>query len=256
MQTLLIRFSVIVAALVLSTGCGRTAGNPSTQSGADQVGQSIHTSMTLPPHDFAAVVKVLSPSGTSYCSGTFVTGHTVLTAAHCTLENGTYTVVAAFGTFTTAKKNALGNGTVYDASDIALLTFDEDVAAPDQVIAVGNEVHQNEELYLVGFGCDNFYDHTGGETKREGRNRVSQITSFLEFITPTPLAAHSIISQDGQSATCFGDSGGAGIKRNTDGTYALVGVIHSGGVRTDGLSSQLVDLTRQENQAFIHQNAI
>ncbi|NBT58671.1 hypothetical protein EBT16_07810 [bacterium] len=48
---------------------------------------------------FPGVVKVISSTG--YCSGTIVSNKAVLTAAHCTLQSGEYTVVGNFGSAST-----------------------------------------------------------------------------------------------------------------------------------------------------------
>ncbi|MCB0405363.1 MAG: trypsin-like serine protease, partial [Bdellovibrionales bacterium] len=81
--------------------------------------------------EYPAVVKVVSPGGLGLCTGTFISERAVLTAAHCTDRDGTYTVLSGFGVFQTDTVMNYGNGSLGDPNDLALLLFPDAVASRD-----------------------------------------------------------------------------------------------------------------------------
>src|SRR3989338_8573424 len=86
---------------------------------------------------YSPVAMVVLPNGAGICTGTFISTKAVLTAAHCAKENGRYSVVSSFGTFSTYTHPYMGPGVVDDPNDIAVLVFDTDVADASQIYGIG-----------------------------------------------------------------------------------------------------------------------
>ena len=139
---------------------------------------------------FDAVVEIITPGGSSLCSGTMVSSMAVLTAAHCAQLAGEYTVLTHFGTFTTQNVQTFSGQPLTDAvddpNDVAMLWFDSPIAdaSQGQVYNIGSSVDVGETLTLVGYGCDNFDTHGGTGIERYGTNVVYSMDDYINFMTP------------------------------------------------------------------------
>lgn len=201
--------------------------------------------------EFPGVVLVVNPSG-SICSGTIVSRSAVLTAAHCTLAEGSYLVKGGFGkTVSTSTRENFGPGIVDDPNDLSVLVFPADTFKSEHVFSIGSSVRTGDTATLVGYGCNNVYTNRGAGVKRMGTNQVASLNEYVEFYTPATSSNYrGIIGPDNRAGSCPGDSGGPAFKE-VDGQYEIVAVTHAGGVWGRTIISQYVDLTRNDNRGFI-----
>lgn len=237
--------------ILLTVACGKTS-----EVDLDVLESPSNRSLIV-TSDYPAVVMVVMPGGQGICTGTFVSPRTVLTAAHCTLEEGTYTVVSSFGMFRTRVKRNFGPGTLQDPEDLALLVFSSAVANPrkGQVIAVGSQPDLAEKVRLVGFGCNDLETRLGTGVKRTGTNQVAKVGDYLELYTPrvavtAAASTRGLLGSDNRTGTCFGDSGGP-LLRWSNGSWGVSAVSHAGGVHGDGFASAFVNVNRVTNFDFL-----
>ncbi len=202
--------------------------------------------------DYPSVVKVVSPGGFGLCTGTFVSPRAVLTAAHCTLTAGQYTVVSQYGIFRTYQVESFGPGVANDPNDLAVLIFDEDKVPAEGVTFLGARPAELEHIRLVGYGCNEIEHRTGAGLKRTGTNQVYRLTDYVELHTPrTSVVARGILGPLNRAGSCFGDSGGPMFRETDEGALQVVGVAHAGSWNADRILSYYIDLNRWDNFDFL-----
>jgi secreted trypsin-like serine protease len=208
-----------------------------------------NANITLPTPDSSSstittgynpVVEIITPDGTHLCTGTFVSSVVILTAAHCALDSGRYSIITPFNTFYSSNVIHFGPGTVSDTNDIALIIFNSSVS--NQFYNIGTQTAIGDILQLVGFGCDNIDSKTGAGLKRTGSNMVDALGYFIQFVTPITSTDSGILGPDNVAGSCFGDSGGPALNSNLQ----VVGVTHAGGNEGSYILSQYVDLINQQ----------
>lgn len=206
--------------------------------------------------DFSPVVEVVLPGGRSICTGTIVSEHAVLTAAHCALEDGRYLIVTDNGNFSTYNHYYTGEGTVDSTDDLAVLVFDEVIAsrANGEVYNIASDVNEGDEARLVGYGCNDLTKRSGAGIKRTGTNLIAEINDYITFLTPKSSSSAStrgIIGAENRAGSCFGDSGGPALAKSGN-SYNIVGVTHAGGSYGNDFISEYVNVaTNASNRAWL-----
>lgn len=236
-------YTFAFAALLL-TACGKDVYSGDGLPAASGRVSSITT-------DFPGVVMVLSPAG-ALCTGIIVGRRAVITAAHCLLSNGRYTIRTDRGDFSTSDRDSNGPGTVDDPRDIGMLRFDADVTDNDNDIhTFASSVNQGDNVTLVGFGCTNPDTRRGAGTKREAHNVIAEKNSDFLVLLTAASTVRMIIGDENQGGTCFGDSGGPlFVERN--GKQQLVGITHAGGKLGALMVSEFVNVAdRTDNRSFL-----
>jgi|GEM_PF-1170699 len=245
------RFSSLVLSSVfalLLSACGGDQFEAYEAASSEQVVQT---------SEYPMVVFIALPEGAGLCSGTFVSKRSVLTAAHCTQEAGTYTIFTSFGTFSTTEVMNLTTGQLNDPSDLAMLVLDHDAAIWDagQIAFIGEPAVQREKLTLVGFGCDSLKTRLGAGRKRLGQNFVAGLDEYIELLTPaSSQASKGVLGPKNRAGSCFGDSGGP-LLRMRGGKPEVVGVSHSGGYRGSDIVSRYTNLHYGSNLRFLEDAA-
>jgi V8-like Glu-specific endopeptidase len=178
-----------------------------------------------------AVVALVS-YGETFCTGTLIGPHTVVSAGHCKMDSGLTaseisvffgTTVGGSGT-SIAAKDWQAHPSYYEKSDgtpmydVSVITLNKDASVTPmawQSSSLGNIAGQS--LVLVGYGVTNAYQQTGSGTRRQITNKVlAQDSNFVYY-------------GSGVDGTCQGDSGGPAFL-DVGGTLTVVGVTSFGDV--------------------------
>lgn len=180
-----------------------------------------------------ALVAQYSRGGSVFCSATVISANELATAAHCVdgmqqhlrsgasiriiLGDNLYQNQIEFsGEVTEYLNHPNWTGSINSGADIALMTFSPSTSVAPMPLYAGNaaQIPRGEVFDFVGFGV------TGDGRGDSGIKRTADIA----YVGIDSRAPSFIRSEDPEKNLCSGDSGGAGLKREGDGVWSLVGV--------------------------------
>ncbi len=232
----------LVVALLASCGGGGGGGDGgSSGSGEGQFGGScglkITNGSTCPSGDGPiALVLLESADGTpgALCTGAFITGRHILTAAHCLatgfprieiqLKSGIYGVSRKY-----SPAGYRPNGPTIQASDYAILELSSPVAGVTTLPLLASEaIGRGRRINIIGFG----QDQNGQSVFQplpfsDGLRKGTMIVSAVDSSTGIFAAEYSSTQQ----SVCEGDSGGPAIVIAANGQAAIAGIAQAVGER-------------------------
>ncbi|NDG27611.1 MAG: S1 family peptidase [Proteobacteria bacterium] len=228
----------LITSLFILSGCGKSL------SEAELPRPSSRTAMAT--QGFPGIVMI---TGQKLCTGTFVSPSTILTAAHCLLDAGPFTVHTTRGPIQTTQKVTLGSGAEGDPFDVALLYLPSPVASPQEIIPVASGASVGDAVTLVGFGCSSSEIPASGGIKRLGSNIIAERSEFLEVATPG-IQIKQIAGPENRAGACFGDSGGPLLKKVGE-LFMVIGVSHGAYNEGSRQMSQFVDFSQPSVRNFL-----
>jgi len=197
---------VIIAFHFLTLGCGR---ENSSQKG--EATRSITNGKPFSVEQFPQSVNLLitRAKGLANCSGTIISRHVVLTAAHCTDGYRAAEIEGGIPAFVGKKSVAMHAhprwNTGKGGGDMALLVFPPNSFDKYyRVFLDPNEIRAGREVLLIGWGKTNDADSRSGQKPTYGRNVLTDRKQETIEVMGVSSGAGTGVS----SALSNGDSGG------------------------------------------------
>lgn len=168
---------------------------------------------------------VMVHTGGGICTGTVISSHHVLTAAHCVRDPNRLSIASSRRSIDVARVH-LPPRAFNLRNDIAVVEVVESLSPPPVAVNLDPDVLPEEmRVRLVGFGLTSTGSHDSG-VKREGEAEVRRTESYLRTVP-------------GTGGSCYGDSGGPALAR-IRGRETVVGVVSHGLSRRCENGSELV----------------
>jgi hypothetical protein len=174
----------------------------------------------------------LAFDGQGMCTGTCVTPHVGLTAAHCVWGEDAAHLSALFGDSEEEPAlviDAVAVETADDDADIAMVAFAGACPAATPFRREGLEPFVGDPVVMVGYGVTSEYGDDFG-LKRSG-------VATLYSIDPEDvngLEEGELATSNDPAGTCYGDSGGPTFMTFEDGVEVVVGVTSRGSLDAFG----------------------
>lgn len=246
---------------------GQTQANEfQTQAGAEEIQQANGGYRILiengngvsPVASLASTVALLTYGNGSFCSASFLSSRTLITAGHCASGNITVNVMNPKGGYYKARAMRVYTHPQYQNyrdrygmtiihNDLAIVQLAQPFPAPVRTVSLAAfPANQAAQVTDVGYGFR--YGHTGGMILRWGR-MLGRLSTVGQFDGRVGLNQSKINGQN----VCPGDSGGAVLFGNEN-SRELVAVHSLANGCTDhstGASSELVWPARAWIQAQI-----
>ena len=172
-------------------------------------GSSLIGGRLVEPDEFSEVIRIRS--GNSYCTASIIGPRVILTAAHCSHDNGEIVPVSESDLYEFVLEQTVYKARCTIAPEYSGRTGDQDMSLclTDKpvdvkfgiVLKTGPKI--DEVITLMGYGC----------TKIGGGDYDGKLRTGEALVTKLPTPDYYSIHTIGNSALCFGDSGGPAFKR-------------------------------------------
>lgn len=178
-----------------------------------------------------------SSQGNSKCTSTVLGPKVMQLAAHC-VGNGKIASITSGG------QKYMGPCTHHQSykndatADYALCLLDKPIDLPwyEGVIENGSEIKVGSKIMLAGMGCT----QAGGGGGNDDVFRVGEAP-----VVTLPNSNNDLITR-GNSALCFGDSGGSAYFKDSKGIYRVAAVNSRGDIRTTSYLSAVYTKTARD----------
>ena len=190
--------------LIFSTSCKQNSSE-----------SELHiTNGVLDDNEYPAVVQIHTEADGS-CTGTFIRGNVLLTAAHCVIEGQIEGQPVVIESLTSKPKSTdifiHKRFETDERVDAALVFFSEQLSlSPRELEFTKPKV--GEKVTFVGYGKNAYFEDgtsTGSGEKRVGRNNIVAFVENFFRIIGTPHAQPSPEGPTGENSSLgMGDSGG------------------------------------------------
>lgn len=208
--------------LITKVACGRNKSEPQP---------TLIGGRAVKPGEYPEVVRI--KAGRAQCTAAVVGPRVILTAAHCTQSDGQIEPVSQSDVY-----EVQVNQHVYTARctlppqpkhlDLALCKTDRVIDVKYAILS-SEGPSLNEVITLIGYGCT----EPGGYGGNDGVLRVGEAP-----VTQVDKSDYPNFHTRGQSALCFGDSGGPAFKKIEDPKgedHFIYGVNSKGDIRVTSI---------------------